>query len=1009
MAVYAKAMDTGARIVPSPTQSGALTRAAFEYQDKCVALTILDRLLSDSVQSVLIEYATDLVVIPGYGSPEIVSIKNRSAHHSASTGWTPSALKKDAVLLELYRYWCACDRAVTATVFSPAGLQGDANALRRHHHDPQSRHAVEEMLIDHGVPRDDVVEFARALTWPEESLPAAAHIDDVIMMRLVALLERHGRSQESSKAAFSLLCETIARKSTEPPNPQRHHATVAARIRDAPRDLRGRREVASTDALSLILGAADSVPAPGRSRLPSPDPDHVARPARNAEIAAALAPGSDGLRRVVVVAGPTGSGKSVLVVEHARSVPEGTDVFLLDGTSRAALNQSLRNELPGIKLHELALQPHAMVIIDGVTDPAEIEDLLPRRSHAAFLVTSTRSDFDTRVRQVKVQGFTREESISYLRGIWSGLGEQDAWQLAEELEDSPLGLTQAASTAQSMGLSPPAYLEQHRAAPHRFLSLGRVRDHPVSLCAAIALAREQLAVEHPDAAALLDVLGVVGPTAVSAQWLRLPTLIFLPGEITFDPVSVEAHPRAEEISEMLRDDPRRLTALYELSRRHLISAVDGSYRIHAAVADVAVGEIDHLRPLFEVGFGFLAEHLTPLPEQERVPVPMEMSTPIALRLITLASHHGIMGPGLLAAALTFGEWISLIDAERGVEITGIGREWIRRLADAEQIDPHSLLLAEKRYAVAIAQSGRQKDAFALLDGMLHSVAERPRDEDLGVKRLLVDASTRFVEIAMDLGVEELRRSIRVVEALNRAWGGDEQLQLTLDIAELTRAYKTGDLEAMLDLLEPTMQSAHRLGREEHRIAVFGVHLARFVPHLDPIYWGTELARQAQTIQEEQPYAAHALMLDAADSLLNGEDIEAAADLLHDAEVLIGKLVVPPHLLGKRLGIRGRLGFVRVSRNSAVRCDELIAVRDDLHRALEALADNGDALSPHLASILVHLAQIEMMRGQLDNAVHHAEHALEVDLQRFHPDHPEVRWDEDLLNELLRLKAHQSGP
>ncbi|MCJ1676799.1 hypothetical protein MTF65_05435 [Streptomyces sp. APSN-46.1] len=101
------------RALPTDSRNTAPeTRARFEYQDECIALTLLEH-LADQLVGVLVEHSTDVILIPRQGLPELVSIKHREPHHSSEPAWTWPALHKDRVLIDLHGAWLAAGKACT--------------------------------------------------------------------------------------------------------------------------------------------------------------------------------------------------------------------------------------------------------------------------------------------------------------------------------------------------------------------------------------------------------------------------------------------------------------------------------------------------------------------------------------------------------------------------------------------------------------------------------------------------------------------------------------------------------------------------------------------------------------------------------------------------------------------------------------------------------------------------------------------------------------------------------
>ncbi|MGH3886947.1 MAG: hypothetical protein ACRDSZ_10325 [Pseudonocardiaceae bacterium] len=103
-------------------------------------------------------------------------------------------------------------------------------------------------------------------------------------------------------------------------------------------------------------------------------------------------------------------------------------------------------------------QQRWLLIYDNVEDPPALTRYLPGGTDHV-LITSRNPDWHELATPVPVDVFTREESISLLRGRVPKLSEPDAEQVAEALEDLPLAVQQAASFLAETGSAVEQYLE----------------------------------------------------------------------------------------------------------------------------------------------------------------------------------------------------------------------------------------------------------------------------------------------------------------------------------------------------------------------------------------------------------------------------------------------------------------------------------------------------------------------------------------------------------------------
>ncbi|MFE4971837.1 hypothetical protein ACFRAR_06940 [Kitasatospora sp. NPDC056651] len=213
------------RLPEDRANTGPATRARFEYQDECIALTILDH-WSDGLAGVLIEHSTDAVLIPLDAAPELISIKHREPHHGVDSGWTWSALEKDSVLSDLYSAWVATEKRVTVAFLSNAGMSGPAkilwNACRKR--DPEVAAQVSDRISKMlKVSKSEAVEFIANLNFPEHPLPRRNEITDVGVRKMEAHLVRLGMNPGYGESCYRTLLGRIAEAGTDRPDSRRSH------------------------------------------------------------------------------------------------------------------------------------------------------------------------------------------------------------------------------------------------------------------------------------------------------------------------------------------------------------------------------------------------------------------------------------------------------------------------------------------------------------------------------------------------------------------------------------------------------------------------------------------------------------------------------------------------------------------------------------------------------------------------------------------------------------------
>jgi hypothetical protein len=80
-----------------PVNTARQTRSWYRYQDECVAYRCIPNLIEGSIDRIVVEWATDYVVIAKDGSVELVSVKHRGANTSP---WTLGQLARERVLTD---------------------------------------------------------------------------------------------------------------------------------------------------------------------------------------------------------------------------------------------------------------------------------------------------------------------------------------------------------------------------------------------------------------------------------------------------------------------------------------------------------------------------------------------------------------------------------------------------------------------------------------------------------------------------------------------------------------------------------------------------------------------------------------------------------------------------------------------------------------------------------------------------------------------------------------------
>ena len=167
----------------------------------------------------------------------------------------------------------------------------------------------------------------------------------------------------------------------------------------------------------------------------------------------------------------------------------------------------------------------AVLVLDNATDPQDVSRYVPAVGATRVIITSTDlGAFDRAGADVPVDRFDRGQSLAYLQAR-TGLSDQEAsGRVAEELDDLPLAIAQAASVIMRESLSYRDYLDRfHALALDEVLPVDRGDRYPDGLARAIVLSIDAVqAADHSEltkqtlaATALLAADGVSRPVLAS--------------------------------------------------------------------------------------------------------------------------------------------------------------------------------------------------------------------------------------------------------------------------------------------------------------------------------------------------------------------------------------------------------------------------------------------------------------------------------------------------------------
>jgi len=285
------------------------------------------------------------------------------------------------------------------------------------------------------------------------------------------------------------------------------------------------KTVTSPDGLETALFQALMESTPGPTPV-EPDParcawkvpgrlvNFVGRESQLGDLGAA----SDTQERTVVqvVTGMVGIGKTAIAVEYAhRRSAEFDIVWWIDAEGPTSIREQLA-ELAQILcpepppeggavarlFAELNRRRRWLLVFDNVESPRDVIEMMPT-GLGQVLITSRNPSWHNEAHPVRMDGFTRAESVALLRGRVPDLSAGDADRVAEALGDLPLAVDQAASQLADTHLDAEDYLRLLKEQTSRLLGSDSVGAYPLAVAAACEVAFRRLADDDPVALDLL--------------------------------------------------------------------------------------------------------------------------------------------------------------------------------------------------------------------------------------------------------------------------------------------------------------------------------------------------------------------------------------------------------------------------------------------------------------------------------------------------------------------------
>ena len=246
---------------------------------------------------------------------------------------------------------------------------------------------------------------------------------------------------------------------------------------------------------------------------------------------------------VAAVSGMGGVGKSALVAEFAHAYAGNYDVaWWIDAEDPNLISEQLASLAKALAIVDstvnvplgssqaaawLRSNQRWLIILDNAESPGRIRDWIPQ-GQGHVLITSRSQHGGQVARQLYVDVFMREESVSLLRTQSPTLSTEVASSIAHSLGDLPLALTQAAGLLAETGMTADEYLRELEARTSDLLAEGIPADYPTSLVGAVTISLERLQEEGNAGIQLINLLAFFAPERAPLSLLQHASVETLP-------------------------------------------------------------------------------------------------------------------------------------------------------------------------------------------------------------------------------------------------------------------------------------------------------------------------------------------------------------------------------------------------------------------------------------------------------------------------------------------------
>lgn len=211
-----------------------------------------------------------------------------------------------------------------------------------------------------------------------------------------------------------------------------------------------------------------------------------------------------------------------------------------------------------------------LLVYDNAAGPEDVKAFLPRGRSGHVIITSRNPGWGGVAKTIKIEEFKHEESIEYLAKRTHQDDPEAASDLADELGDLPLALSEAAAYMETTGTSMSEYLDLFRTQREELWKDQKPPEgYPDTVGTAWSISMKKVVQESPEGADLLSMCSFLAPDNIQLD-------LFSMGE--------------EHIPEPLRsaasDRLAMNRAIRVLRQYSLIDTADGAVSVHRLVQAV---------------------------------------------------------------------------------------------------------------------------------------------------------------------------------------------------------------------------------------------------------------------------------------------------------------------------------------------------------------------------------------------------------------------------------------